>query len=81
MDGARLGNAANALGKGLKEITKDCGVDILSFGGTKAGMMFGEAVVFFNKDLGHDFMYYRKNGTQLHSKMRFISAQFTALFK
>ena len=76
MDGARIGNAAAALNKSLKEITKDCGVDVLSFGGTKGGMMFGEAVVFFNKDLGEDFGYYRKNGTQLHSKMRFISAQF-----
>lgn len=78
MDGARIGNAAAALNKSLKEITKDCGVDVLSFGGTKGGMMFGEAVVFFNKELGKDFGYYRKNGTQLHSKMRFISAQFEA---
>ena len=78
MDGARIGNAAAALNKSLKEITKDCGIDVLSFGGTKGGMMFGEAVVFFNKDLGEDFGYYRKNGTQLHSKMRFISAQFKA---
>lgn len=78
MDGARIGNAAAALDKDLKQITKDCGVDVLSFGGTKGGMMFGEAVVFFNKDLGEDFEYYRKNGTQLHSKMRFISAQFRA---
>lgn len=78
MDGARIGNAAAALNKSLKEITKDCGVDVLSFGATKGGMMFGEAVVFFNKDLGEDFAYYRKNGTQLHSKMRFISAQFRA---
>ena len=78
MDGARIGNAAVALNKSLKEITKDCGVDVLSFGATKGGMMFGEAVVFFNTDLGEDFAYYRKNGTQLHSKMRFISAQFKA---
>jgi len=78
MDGARIGNAAAALGKSLKEITADCGIDVLSFGGTKGGMMFGEAVVFFNKELGDDFGYVRKNGTQLHSKMRFISAQFEA---
>ncbi|MEX1376733.1 MAG: aminotransferase class V-fold PLP-dependent enzyme [Eubacteriales bacterium] len=81
LDGARIGNAAAALQKSLKEITKDCGVDVLSFGGTKGGMMFGEAVVFFNKDLGEDFAYYRKNGTQLHSKMRFISAQFETYLK
>lgn len=78
MDGARIGNAAAALNKSLRAITKDCGVDVLSFGGTKGGLMFGEAVVFFNKELGNDFGYYRKNGTQLHSKMRFISVQFKA---
>jgi len=81
MDGARIGNAAAALSKSLKEITKDCGVDVLSFGGTKGGMMFGEAVVFFNSELGGDFGYFRKNGTQLHSKMRFISAQFDAYLR
>jgi threonine aldolase len=76
MDGARISNAAIALGSGFKGITKDCGVDVLSFGGTKNGMMFGEAVVFLNNELGKDFMYIRKNGTQLHSKMRYISSQF-----
>ena len=81
MDGARIGNAAAALNKSLTEITKDCGVDVLSFGGTKGGMMFGEAVVFFNPELGQDFGYFRKNGTQLHSKMRFISAQFDAYLR
>ena len=81
MDGARLANAAVALGLGFCEITKDCGVDILSFGATKNGLMFGEAVVFLNEALGEDFMYIRKNGTQLHSKMRFISCQFLAYLK
>jgi threonine aldolase len=64
----------------FKQMTADCGVDILSFGGTKNGLMFGEAVVFLNGGLGKDFKYIRKNGTQLHSKMRFISCQFEAYF-
>jgi threonine aldolase len=65
----------------LKEITRDVGVDILSFGGTKNGMMYGEAVVFFNKKLSKNFEFYRKQGMQLTSKMRFISAQFNAFFE
>lgn len=81
MDGARIANAAAALGVSFCEMTKDCGVDILSFGGTKNGMMFGEAVVFLNDKLGKDFVFIRKNGTQLHSKMRYISCQFSAYFK
>ncbi len=76
MDGARIANAAVSLGSEFKEFTKDAGVDILSFGGTKNGMMYGEAVVFFNKQLGEQFKYIRKQGMQLASKMRFISAQF-----
>lgn len=76
MDGARIANAAVALNKGFKEFTKDAGVDILSFGGTKNGMMYGEAILFLNKNLGQDFKYVRKQGMQLASKMRFISAQF-----
>jgi threonine aldolase len=78
MDGARLANAAVSLNKGFREFTRDAGVDVLSFGGTKNGMMYGEAVVFFNKDLANDFMYTRKQGLQLASKMRYISAQFLA---
>jgi threonine aldolase len=80
VDGARLCNAAVYLKKDLKEITKDVGVDILSFGGTKNGMMYGESVIFFNKQLSKDFIFYRKQGMQLTSKMRFISAQFNAFF-
>jgi threonine aldolase len=76
MDGARIANAAVSLGLGFKEFTKDAGVDILSFGGTKNGMMYGEAIIFLNKELGQDFKYIRKQGMQLASKMRFISAQF-----
>jgi len=79
MDGARLSNAAVSLSCGFRDITVDCGVDVLSFGGTKNGMMFGEAIVFFNKNLTGNFKYIRKQGMQLGSKMRFISAQFNAL--
>lgn len=79
VDGARLANAAASLDVALKEITTDVGVDVLSFGGTKNGMMYGEAVVFFNERLAHDFKYIRKQGTHLPSKMRYISAQFEAL--
>ncbi|MFC2104611.1 threonine aldolase family protein [Bacteroidota bacterium] len=76
MDGARIANAAVTLNKEFREFTKDVGVDILSFGGTKNGMMYGEAILFLNKKLGEDFKYVRKQGMQLASKMRFISAQF-----
>ena len=78
IDGARLSNAAASLNCNLKEITADVGVDLLSFGGTKNGMMFGEAVIFFKKNLSKNFEFYRKQGMQLASKMRFISAQFEA---
>lgn len=79
VDGARISNAAASLKKGLRQITRDAGVDVLSFGGAKNGMMYGEAVVFFDKALSRDFKYLRKQGTHLPSKMRFISAQFEAL--
>jgi len=78
MDGARLCNAAAFLKVDLNEICGKVGVDILSFGGTKNGMMYGEAVVFFNKELSRDFEFIRKQGMQLTSKMRYISAQFSA---
>jgi threonine aldolase len=79
MDGARIANAAAGLNVTLKEITADVGVDVLSFGGTKNGMMYGEAVVFFDERMAHDFKYIRKQGMHLPSKMRYISAQFEAL--
>ena len=79
VDGARIANAAASLSASLKEITVDVGVDVLSFGGAKNGMMYGEAVVFFDKKFGDDFKYIRKQGMHLPSKMRFISAQFEAL--
>jgi threonine aldolase len=79
MDGSRLANAAVSLGKSFREFTVDAGVDVLSFGGTKNGLMFGEAVLFFNPSLATHFKYIRKQSMQLHSKMRFIGAQFEAL--
>ncbi len=79
VDGARLANAAVSLNATLKEITADVGVDVLSFGGTKNGMMYGEAVVFFDTKRAVDFKFIRKQGMHLPSKMRFISAQFEAL--
>ena len=78
MDGARLSNAAVALDMDFRAFTRDVGVDVLSFGGTKNGMMYGEAIVFFNSQLATDFMYTRKQGMQLASKMFYISAQFIA---
>jgi len=79
MDGARIANAVVSLGADIKDITTNAGVDVLSFGGTKNGMMGGEAVVFFNKALSKNFRFIRKQGMQLASKMRFVSAQFEAL--
>jgi threonine aldolase len=78
MDGARLANASVSLNAKFSEMTRDSGVDILSFGGTKNGLMFGEAIIFFNTSLAENFKYIRKQGMQLASKMRFISAQFNA---
>jgi threonine aldolase len=79
VDGARLANAAASLGQTLRQATRDLGVDVLSFGGTKNGIMGGEAVVFFRPELADDFLYWRKQSMQLASKMRFISAQLGAL--
>lgn len=81
MDGARLANAVAYLGCDPKEITVNAGIDVLSFGGTKNGMMFGEAVVFFNTSVCKDVPYIRKQAMQLHSKSRFIAAQFSAVLK
>jgi len=76
MDGCRLGNAAIALGVSLKALTAEVGVDVLSFGGAKNGLLFGEVVIFFREELAKEFEYKRKQLLQLHSKMRFLSAQF-----
>ncbi|MEO1088459.1 MAG: beta-eliminating lyase-related protein [Acidobacteriota bacterium] len=75
MDGARISNAAAALGCSFAEITTHVGVDAVSFGGTKNGMMFGEAVVFLRPELAAPGRYQRKQTTQLASKMRFIAAK------
>src|SRR5438309_1512218 len=79
LDGARIANAAVSLGQSLREATRDLGVDVLTFGGTKNGMMGGEAVVFFRPGMSQDFLFLRKQGMQLTSKMRFVAVQFEAL--
>jgi threonine aldolase len=81
IDGARLANAAATLQCSFKEITADCGVDILSFGGTKNGMLMGESVITFRPELAENMKYIRKQSTQLFSKMRFSAAQFLAYFQ
>jgi threonine aldolase len=78
LDGARLSNAAASLGVALRDFTTDVGVDALSFGGTKNGLMFGEAVVVLNPDID-GIEYLRMMSTQLASKTRFLSVQFEAL--
>ena len=79
VDGARLANAAATLNVPLREFTTDAGVDVLSFGGTKNGLMLGECIVVLDPDAVHSIKYLRKAGMQLASKMRFISVQFEAL--
>jgi threonine aldolase len=79
LDGARIANAAASLRQTLRQATRDLGVDILSFGGTKNGIMGGEAVLFFRPEFSRDFLFLRKQAMQLASKMRFISVQLGAL--
>lgn len=79
LDGARISNAAAALDVPLREFTTDAGVDILSFGGTKNGLLYGEAVVVLNPDAADGLLFLRKLTMQLASKMRFVSAQLLAL--
>lgn len=79
VDGARLANAAVALDASLREITTEAGVDLLSFGGTKNGLLFGEAVVFLRPGLAEGFEFVRKQLGQLASKSRFLAVQFEAL--
>jgi len=79
MDGARISNAAVAQGLTLQQATRDLGVDVLSFGGTKNGLMGVEAVVFFRPELARDFLFVRKQGMHLASKMRFLAVQMEAL--
>ncbi|MGE0878075.1 MAG: low specificity L-threonine aldolase [Acidimicrobiia bacterium] len=79
MDGARIANATAALDCDVADITCDAGVDVMSFGGTKNGMMYGEAVVYFDRSFAATGQFFRKHATQLPSKCRFVSAQFGAL--
>ena len=81
VDGARLANAAASLGTGLREISSDAGADLLTLGGTKSGLLGAEAVVFLRPELARDYLYVRKQGSQLASKMRFLSAQLLRLFE
>ncbi len=81
VDGARIANAAAALGVPLRAFTTDAGVDVVSLGGTKNGLAFGEAVVVLDGGLEHGLPYLRKMDMQLASKMRFVSAQLVALFE
>lgn len=81
VDGSRIANAAAALKMPIKSFISDCNVDVLSFGGTKNGLLIGEVVVFFNRDLIDSVKYIRKQATQLYSKSRFIAAQFNAYLK
>ena len=79
LDGARLANAVAALDCDVRAVTIDAGVDVVSFGGTKNGMMYGEAVVFCDPARGEHVRFIRKQAMQLPSKMRFVAAQFEAL--
>lgn len=81
LDGARISNAAAALGVPLRAFTRDVGVDVLSFGGTKNGAMLGEAIVVLNPEASEGLTYLRKLDMQLSSKMRFVSAQLIALLE
>jgi len=81
MDGARFSNAVAALDTAPKNLTWKAGVDVLCFGGTKIGMAFGEAVVFFKRDLAHEFAFRCKQAGQLASKMRFLAAQWVGMLE
>ncbi len=81
MDGSRIANAAVSLNQNFRDFTFDAGVDIVSFGGTKNGMMFGEAVLFRDRETAGYAGFLRKQGMQLHSKMRFIGTQFCAMLE
>lgn len=81
IDGARLANAAASLGVSLAELTSGVGADALSLGGTKNGMVFGEAVVLFGEARVEHLAYARKQNGQLASKMRYLAAQFSAMYQ
>ena len=81
IDGARLANAAASMDMPLRALTTDLGVDVLSFGGTKNGLLLGDAVVFLRPELAETFLFTRKQLGQLASKMRFLAVQFDALLE
>lgn len=81
VDGARLGCAVAALGVDVRTMLVETGVDAVSFGGTKQGMLCGEAVVFLKPGLDKEYPYFQKHAMQLASKNRFIAAQFEALLE
>jgi threonine aldolase len=81
MDGARFANAVVSLGVSPKEVTWKAGVDVLCFGGTKNGIAVGEAVVFFDRELAREFDFRCKQGGQLASKMRFLSAPWVGVLQ
>jgi threonine aldolase len=81
LDGARIANAAASLDVPLRETTTDCGVDVLSFGGTKNGLLGGEAVVVLTPELADGLLFARKQAMQLGSKLRYVAAQFVALLQ
>jgi len=81
VDGARIANAAATLECGLRELVGGVGVDVMSFGGTKNGLLGGEAVLFADPSLARNFLFIRKQAMQLNSKMRFASAQLLALLE
>jgi len=81
IDGARIANAVAALNCDMRTMISDTGADVISFGGTKNGMIFGEAIVFINRELANNMKFIRKQGMQLFSKMRYISAQFSTYLR
>ena len=81
LDGARISNASAALGVSFRAMTRDLGVDLVSFGGTKNGLMGAEAIIAFKSELKEPIEYLQKQSMQLGSKMRFVSAQFCAFFE
>lgn len=81
MDGARFANAVAALGCKPRDLTVDCGVDVLCLGGTKNGMAVGDAIIFFNRDLAREFEWRCKQAGQLASKMRFLTAPWITMLE
>lgn len=81
VDGARISNAAAALNCSFRQLLRETGVDVVSFGGTKNGLLNAEALIFFNPDQARNMAYLRKQAMQLNSKMRFVSAQWQPFLK